>query len=134
MDKVYCPWCNSEMVKSGFGVADWFCCVKCKATSPREIGIEDAYAAAMRRPLQKPLTLEEACGSEEPCVYVEFKGSEYIKAGDCVLSPCAKYIVDITMIGINAVGHFKDADYGRVWRCWATKPTQEEREEAKWKA
>ena len=96
---------------------------------------DEAYAAAIRRPLQKPLTLKEACESEEPCVYMETIDSDAIEA------------VRVIEDGKNAYGettyctYMLDDDnlnweaerrYGKTWRCWATKPSEEERSAAKW--
>ena len=61
MDKVFCPYCGSEME------IEWddfdFCaytCPRCNSKAPRGDSIEDAEEKALRRPLQKPLTLPEA--------------------------------------------------------------------------
>ena len=131
MDKVPCPWCGSEMAESGYGVSKWFRCTRCRSESPHEIGIEEAYAAALRRPLQKPLTLEEACDDENLCVFLEIKDEPDIYVS--ILHPDFSFDSCGIDLLIEEEGTcYKLSTYGKFWRCWATKPSDEERSASKW--
>lgn len=156
MDKVYCPWCGREM-KLGeslpfSGVFAFYC--KCGAVSPNEGGAEEALKAALKRPLQKPLTLEEFCDRLCSPVWFESHGTYMGKKGwwmipqkfikiDGLMAYGAKYAQAYPKRDEKVLIRFVceqssqsselglDA-YGSVWRAWATKPTDEERAEAKW--
>ena len=41
------------------------------------------------------------------------------------------YFVDF--VGTNSLVRHNKVDYGKTWRCWAEKPTEEERRAAEWK-
>lgn len=145
MNKVYCPWCVSEMrlhyesyVRDDGGLYYYVCTnEKCFSHSPINEEKELAYAAALRRPLQKPLTLEEACGSEEPCVYLEEKDggifAAWVKAYEKTMLYLYSKREDVCAISTFAKHElFEKQKYNKTWRCWATKPTDEERKAAKW--
>lgn len=131
MDKVYCPWCNSEMESLELAHRYTHICLGCGASSPIKHTKEDAVAAAMRRPLQKPLTLEEAMDGKEPGVCVEHKVPHCIYYA-FVSDSEFEDMCNIESIGRSTPCIARIADYGKEWRCWATKPTEEEREAAKW--
>lgn len=38
----------------------------------------------------------------------------------------------INYIGTDFYDHFKQNTYGKHWRCWSEKPTEEQRESVKW--
>lgn len=144
MDKVTpkCPWCGKEMepdrsyksiLAPGVGRMFWYSCYPCGSVSPRCDSPEAAYAAAMTRydePL-KPLKLHEVTGSEEPCVYLESRRYPPIKACDCVISADCRN-VDVMMIGTQDPWAVPISEYGRSWRCWARRPTDEERASTPW--
>lgn len=141
MDKtVYCPWCGSEMrlhyesyVRDDGGLYYYVCTnEKCFSHSPINEEKELAYAAALRRPLQKPMTLEEACGSEEPCVYFEDRDFGEISAASVDIGFAHGDIRYRTIDVLGGYIHKEESAYGKTWRCWATKPTDDERKAAKW--
>lgn len=130
MDKVYCPYCGKEMrlinqyPSSGF----LFNCDECGATSPSGETVEEAYAIARCRPLQKTLTLEEV--KKQVAVWVEWVWSyENISPA---MYLCSDYRTMCFDEGFAKSYRLPKADYGKKWRCWATKPTDEERKAAKW--
>lgn len=118
-----CRYCGAEMLDDSYA---WFCPV-CHSSSPVVIYEEKcqtmteeekkAYAkeAAFRRPPQKPLTLEELFPGDiersPVVVWIEFKGERPFR----VWTP----------------RHSKDG-YNKTWRCWLSKPTDEERKAAPW--
>ena len=121
MDKVYCPWCGSEMELEHYGTDEdeyfVYVCPDCAAQSPISYSAESALATALARPLQKPLTLEEA--KTQIAVWVERLP---------VLSGVRATIYPETY----SSAYRSENNYGKTWRCWTTKPTDEEREAAKW--
>ena len=79
--------------------------------------------------MQKPLTVEELVKPPK-VVYVEctFFVEMHAALTDCLYEtpPC---------LGIQFVGFyekFKIEQYGKTWRCWGEKPTEEERKAAEW--
>ena len=152
-DKILCPWCGAEMeIKTvphdvpGIIYARgakkrerrwnaWTSCSNddCGADGPivsemetEQEAIEAVRAAALRRytPMLKPMTFEEveqlACSDsiddETPLYLEDVDGDNEWKISYQLRRLC-----------FNA----KD-DYGKTWRCWSRKPTDEERSAAEW--
>ena len=135
MDKVMpkCPWCGGDMKPRGMMACWYYRCKMCFTCSPTRTTLDAAHAAAMTRydePL-KPLKLHEVTGSEEPCVYLESRRYPPIKACDCVISADCRN-VDVMMIGTQDPWAVPISEYGRSWRCWARRPTDEERASTPW--
>lgn len=158
-EKVLCPWCGAEMeIKTvrhdvpGIIYARgakkrecrwnaWTSCTNddCGAEGPivaelesEQEAIAAVRAAAMRRytPPIKPMTLEEVWKQEDP-VWVEGKnGALYI--GDFYASMSAKNGWDVQTLGSAKPQLILEDDYGKNWRCWERKPTDEERSAAEW--
>lgn len=121
MDKVYCPWCGSEMELEHYGIDEdesfVYECPDCAAQSPISYSAESALATALARPLQKPLTLEEA--KKELALWFEYQANTF-NTSACLYPE------------LYSSDYRAESKYGIGWRCWATKPTDEEREAAKW--
>lgn len=117
--KVYRPdWNNSEFPFAGW--SDFWC--KCK---------EIVQEVALRRPLQKPLTKEEIfeliASNEEFVTWNEYK-----KEG--LLFPqiwSDGEVISDVMCPIATDKIVWDT-YGKTWRNWASRPTDEERAAAPW--
>ena len=86
-----------------------------------------ALRDALDKPMQKPLTLEDVLKIDDygEAWWVEYEAgfvtptilnNDYHQYGEQILD------------GFT----FELADYGKTWRCWANKPTDEEREAAAW--
>ena len=111
-----------------------------------------ALRDALEKPMQKPLTLEELGQYEDKPVFVEVgfrkpncdrpkithkkwyllrwfgKGAEQYRN-------CIDFVT--TCIPDNDGCYhesFRRTQYGKTWRCWATRPTDEEREAAAWES
>lgn len=123
-----CPYCGTPMVggRKNRERAYWYKCYKCGATTPTEETEQAAYAAAMQRWQEPniPLALEELIEygknpSNAPAWY-EYRGLPEV---GCWLD--VEQIRDID---------YDDPEeaYGKHWRCWLRKPTQEEMEAAPW--
>lgn len=143
MKKIYCPWCGSEMIPDSNTFYPSLMCSNenCAAVAPFGHSLEEAYKVADRRVSQKPLTLEEAV--REKAVWVEFPDrlEEYAKDDGIAAVIFESYCQgdnQCVLVGddledtIHDGLWLDDRDYNDSWRCWATKPTQEEREAAKW--
>ena len=142
MDKqpVLCPWCGTEMSPCAYetteeGWVGYYKCVECDAESPYvvhcdswEDAVKKAYRKATERTRLKPLTLPEL---EEIC-----------KSGAYTTLWCDQdtgYQSDNAFVNLAEVAQWIDEQngsrkyYGRTWRCWIRKPTEEERKSAPWK-
>lgn len=82
------------------------------------------------REMQKPLTLEELRRIEEQPVWCETEATR---------TPCVvkRSLIDKEDAIFYALGSecpifFSIETYGQIWRCWAEKPTEEERKAAEW--
>lgn len=139
MSEILCPYCGAVMLDDAY---TWYC-PECHSYSPVVIWEEKcqtmtedekkAYAreAALRRPLQKPMRLEEATGSEWT-VWIEIKGWKYPQACDIWISEQLDGYAKVALIGRTKRAHVALEQYGKGWRCWASRPTNEERLAAKW--
>ena len=88
-----------------------------------------AHGVTVKEP-QKPLTVEEASGTNEP-VWMEYiTGMVFVC--DLVASPGWNGIYDAYIIGDTKPKPLPEKYYGKSWRCWAEKPTEAERKNAKW--
>lgn len=134
-----CPWCGTEMSPCTYettkeGWVGYCKCVECDAESPYVIhcdswedAVKKAHRKATERMKLKPLTLfevEEICknGSHSSLWYDEDTSVE--SDNDFVdLSEVTRWIGD---------HHGAREYYGRTWRCWTRKPTEEERRAAPW--
>ena len=88
-----------------------------------------AHGVTVKEP-QKPLTVEEASGTNEP-VWMEYITGRVFVC-DLVASPGWNGIYDAYVIGGAVPKPLPKNHYGKSWRCWAEKPTEEERKNAKW--
>ena len=83
--------------------------------------------------MQKPLTVEELKALPE-VVYIElapFAAVESVYAG----IPFRVNDIETPSIDIHVLDGFEGFrldKYGKTWRCWAAKPTDEERQAAPW--
>ena len=83
-------------------------------------------------PKQQPLTLEEIKAGDT--LYIEIIGEDKLEP---VL--ISKYSLSPNFIGYERLGwasrfNIDKTSCGRSWRCWAYKPTEEEREAAAWES
>lgn len=140
-DKILCPWCGAEMYPSATAEClktEWRACYICPddpyVSSP-EVGgfktVEEALgaakAAALRRytPLLKPMTLEEV---DE---HVRSNDANPLWIEDKTGYPSDEWILAATVWQMCKIMRNRD-EYGKTWRCWERKPTDEERSAAEW--
>ena len=149
-EKILCPWCGAEMefefTLRGQALARTYQCPKCGACSPKIVRNclekraeeldKETEAAALRRytPLIKPMTIEDIMRVryETAAFWIEF-------AGTYKEEPACHWYLWSGLLGYSAkvVGYCEPwflpmADYGKTWRCWERKPTDEERGAAGW--
>ena len=86
-----------------------------------------SHGVTVKKP-QKPLTVEE----------LEIFGVYWFEEYEDKLMPCeigrfsgARY-TGMHFIGWSTEEEMENKDYGKIWRCWAEKPTDAERKNAKW--
>lgn len=151
MDKVTkpnpsCPYCGSEM-DHWYSLAigrQHYVCPECYASSPAKGDELEAYTAAMQR-WQEPnrmLTLGEVQNlayvryEQQHILVVEYRA--IIKGSENVFRPCViahdrMRMVEIWEIYDGArMALMEKSMYGKSWRCWLRKPTQEEKEDTPW--
>lgn len=80
---------------------------------------------------QKPLKLEEATGTNNIVWYERKFGQYRVIPCDAVFSQIAGF-VELAIIGHEKPMYCPANSYGKAWRCWAEKPTEEERMAAEW--
>lgn len=152
-DKVLCPYCGSEMSLPTITDARWvidkarlykgnMTCTNpdCAAVSPTLYGygfselVERITEAALKRfkPLQKPMALEEAAGTNE-FVWIETISNHFLHPCDLCYAPEGNGRLIAYLIG-DVVQAYCESQYNKTWRCWATKPTEEERKAAEWQS
>ena len=137
-DKALCPYCGSEMKLDRyddgyvFGAA-YYVCVECGSTGPTANTDAAALSAAQARylPPNRPLTLEEVkerCkgGTSAAPLWVEF--DEGINRWVRIASEKPGCILDYVTVFVSIMSSL----YGKEWRCWLRKPTQEEMAAAEW--
>lgn len=78
------------------------------------------------REMQKPLTVEEL-QKDTVCWYEEHNDNIVPVA----IGRCTSFI-EVYFIGCDVPIEEKKWEYGKTWRCWAEKPTEEERKAAEW--
>lgn len=127
-----CPYCGHKMVHYYVYGDHFFCCPKCRVASPDRDTEAEAYEDAMQR-WQEPnrvLTLDEI--KELRAVWVEDISRGIAPAivfpNDTKNYSCV--IADYDAPDDNV--WFDNAEYGKHWRCWLRKPTQEEMEAVPW--
>lgn len=142
--KPLCPYCGAEMkihvheFYDGAYCSGYALCPECGSYSPSIAGDiskeqlhDEVKAAALRHPLQKPLTLEELHAlidaGEEAVTYCEAKDDPQTYA--CIWYDGKSVDRDAEAIdsGLLVYEH-----YGIDWRAWANRPTDEARAAAPW--
>jgi hypothetical protein len=155
-DKVLCPWCGAEMSvcvdeNDLFDYNGWTACTndKCTAEGPMVTGfdseeeaIEAAKAAARRhyippakrpsRPVPlKPMTSDEILGKEvELEIRFNYKTKRVIAPYH--LGETMEVLWEDSFITGEDRRYLSKSLYGKTWRCWERKPTDEERSAAEW--
>ena len=85
-----------------------------------------AHGVTVREP-QKPLTVEKLeCRMK--CWYEE-NGKDEL---DYVMIGGSGYAIELYFIKLPYPMEKMRWEYGKTWRCWAEKPTEEERKAAEW--
>lgn len=148
-DKMLCPWCGSEMryvcYTRGILYQGYMKCKECDATGPMILERDEkdirhqVETAALRRyePPVRPLTLEEFEAvydaredhewPHEAIPPYLFLDSHIEKDDNCWLLWCVARAV-----WENDSRKYTRDTYGKTWRCWLRKPTEQEREACGW--
>lgn len=131
-----CPGCGADMKLVHLcNAAFCYACTKCGWDSPVGIDSESAFRMAMRRaePKNRVLTLEEVdahCegGADAAPLWVEFDGGAN---GWVLIAPVRETRkMDFVSKLLVTMGIL----YGKEWRCWLRKPTEEEMEGTPWES
>lgn len=152
-----CPYCGAEMLDDAY---TWYC-PECHSSSPVVIYEEKcqimsevekkAYAreAAYRRPQLRPLSFDECMvyGDTEQQtdmipdpVWLEYRDPDGWTGWICLQDHVYHPLEDprgrglyIMHPGCDVEGKSEyEADYGKTWRCWSRRPTDQEKAEAEW--
>lgn len=154
-----CPYCGDRMFLNistqehdGGAFSIWCQCVTCESTSPHlEFPGSSAYDEVKKKtldvalhrsePYNRVLTLDEVItkiDSDE----MSFTWVEFAKHTHENLYPLNQFILEdenpkerkITLFffGANPWMYENEDDYGKTWRCWLKKPTEEKRFATNW--
>ena len=94
-----------------------------------------ALRDALDKPMQKPLTLDDV--KNAGVVFVEYQYTKELRTAFVVKSANNR---DFNVIAAKGTSTLRDCTltqmsnplFGKIWRAWASKPTDEEREAAAW--
>ena len=75
------------------------------------------------------LTLEEVTGGDE--CWFEFRPAPVGRYADCYMNNNPEY-TSAYFTGKSTSSLFSNKDYGKDWRCWSARPTDEQRKAVKW--
>ena len=96
-----------------------------------------ALRDALDKPMQKPLTLDDV--KNAGVVFVEYQYTKELRTAFVVKSANNR---DFNVIAAKGTSTLRDCTltqmsnplFGKIWRAWASRPTDEEREAAKWES
>lgn len=94
-----------------------------------------ALRDALDKPKNRPITKQEILESIQviPCVIEEKKfGLTYADILQCSQRDKKYYGMYNAITSAVGIQKYEIDDYGKTWRCWAIRPTDEEREAAAW--
>lgn len=134
-----CPGCGAEMVlmpavEYGLVFGHFYSCRRCGWDAPLKQTEKEAYQVAARRhrELQKPLTLEQLAGNEHRSTAMWCEHNDLARS----LHPIIYHmILGKNLLYVSSGGHMLQQEtqfYGKLYRYWANKPTEEERKAAAW--
>jgi hypothetical protein len=148
--------CTSLITPALDLISAWCQCVTCESTSPRiefsggtsnEKIIERLQAVSSRRvePKNRVLTLDEVRNTEKDAFdfmmhWLELKFEPHKCEGEettCAIFAVSMYFDDESDDVIYSPAYVTDyylfkKQYGKKWRCWLRKPTNEEMEGTSW--
>nr|DAI29620.1 MAG TPA: PhnA Zinc-Ribbon [Caudoviricetes sp.] len=143
-----CPGCGADMELMHLCKAAFcYACTKCGWASPIGIDSESAFRMAMRRaePKNRVLTLEEVRKAEKDTfdisihwLELKFEPFKYEgKVTKCASYAAAMFLDESDDVLFSSVSMSEDyglcqTEYGKRWRCWLRKPTEEEMEGTPW--
>ena len=96
---------------------------------------EDAACilALLKEHEPRVLTLNEAAADQEVWTEVKLRGTEHIPLFISIL-----WLTDdvkdfeLELMGKSKKAFMLSKEYGKTWRCWSAKPTDEQRKAVKW--
>lgn len=142
-----CPGCGADMELVNLCNAAFCYVCKCGWDSPVGIDSESAFRMAMRRvePKNRVLTLDEVRNTEKDAFdfmmhWLELKFEPHKCEGEettCAIFAVSMYFDDESDDVIYSPAYVTDyylfkKQYGKEWRCWLRKPTNEEMEGTSW--
>ena len=143
-EKPKCPYCGKEMKASilemnGFYYGEYRCRA-CNAFAPNidkaktfNEAKKAAFEAAMKRPLQKPIAETDLGKYLDTPVWFEEFGRD-VEDLPLLLDGIGIYYAEFKEFGKSEWLDRRIDDYNYQWRCWAEKPTEEERKAAEWES
>ena len=89
--------------------------------------------AMLKEQEARVLTLDEAAADQEVWTEAKLRGTERIPLFISILwlTDDAKDF-ELELIGTSRRAFMLAKEYGKTWRCWSSKPTDEQREAVKW--
>lgn len=102
-------------------------CPYCNEPFPCSNTLLHDALALLREREPRVMTRKEIEGSDGAEFYSEHKGEEYLYM-DHTEGPA--YIMG--NMGRFSLKHLRWEDYGKTWRCWTSRPSDEQRKAVKW--
>ncbi len=138
MEGPKCRYCGEVMMPIQMPDGMNYACPACYSTSPFIIGanndsINEVTSAALRRTMQKPMTLEELMSdgdADDEGTKVAYH--ERRSDGAVIAALISAEYRTICYEGDDMGEWIEESEYGRTWRCWRSRPTDEERKAADW--
>lgn len=89
----------------------------------------DLAVKALKEQEPKVLTLEEVLSQEWDYVYIETEHRPYSKE---IEAYCGTHTIYCSTTVVHKRQTSGDSKYGKTWRCWTARPTDEQREAVPW--
>ena len=148
-NKILCPWCGHEMFvprpwlkgtpdMEGHNWTVRAKCRNCNAVSPDGCGrteqgaLNDMMRIVLRRytPPLKPMERQELPRHYLMPCWIERIGEKTYP--DLLDKDSTGFYGKFENLNARETDYLFYANYGRTWRCWARRPTDEERSAAEW--
>lgn len=107
--------------------------------NPCEIQLIANAIALLKEQEPRVLTIEEvlACNPRDEWLWFEEDAYGYIEESAMICAQIYGFVDSSIAVNVPSQTHdetieFDNENYGKTWRCWSAKPTDEQRRDVKW--